>query len=350
MNKTIPIGRAVNSLASPQQEAPPDTSTNGFPEHFLEKIIEYCFPDDMTNRQQEVEICLTTARHYGLNPLLNEIRFVNSKGVIRGRDIWAIKPLVGRDGLVALAHRSGKYGGMDTSVEVKEWPHFNKETQAWDIYNQPVATAKVYRKDSAIPTTVSVGFWEYAKRDDGTIPDFWQKLGVTMTCKVAECQALRKAFNLSGLYSPEEMNIGYIDDTGDMQTRLPVDETVPTPTQLKETPPAAETSQTETPQLKQPSRVQVPKRQPTKMLLKERVARATEKLLSKGFTDISNREADVMNGDLEVTSDVFIVRQATPDMTVILAWCPPESPKTPFLDQYGMIEDTFTKWWTIELT
>ena len=50
------------------------------------------------------------------------------------------------------------------------------------------------------PFCVEVNMKEY-NRNQGT----WLTHGTTMIVKVAEAQALRKAFQISGIYSPDEM-------------------------------------------------------------------------------------------------------------------------------------------------
>ena len=302
----------------------PGLTQGGYPSHLEKQIVSTCFPVDMTGREKEAEHCLAIARHYQLNPLLKEIRFVNSASWERGRKVWTVKPLVGRDGLVALAHRSGQYGGIKTTVELRTWPTFRDGT--WQNINQPVATAEVWRRDSSVPTVVSVGFWEYATREDGNIPDFWQTLGVTMTAKVAESQALRKAFDLAGLYSLEEMGVGFLDD--------------PDAPQPKEPPP----SPTPLPQAQQP---EVDLRQ---LKLADRLAKARKVLVDDyQFIDETARENLIMEGRVEVEQDSFIVRQLNPKQAEILAWVRPDSPNSTVLAEFRFREDTASQWWSLRL-
>lgn len=65
--------------------------------------------------------------------------------------------------------------------------------------NEIIGWAKVYRKDMSHPFCVEVNMKEY-NRTQGT----WLSHPTTMIVKVAEAQALRKAFQISGLYSPDE--------------------------------------------------------------------------------------------------------------------------------------------------
>jgi phage recombination protein Bet len=127
----------------------------------------------------EFKLLLYQARTYQIDPLLKQIwavKYAND----RPASIFA-----GRDGFLAIAHRSGCFDGMESG--------FRKEG------NEIIGWAKVYRKDMSHPFCVEVNMKEY-NRTQGT----WLSHPTTMIVKVAEAQALRKAFQISGLYSPEE--------------------------------------------------------------------------------------------------------------------------------------------------
>ncbi len=110
------------------------------------------------------------------------------------RQIWAIKYtdnkpasiFVGRDGYLAIAHQSGQFDGIESGSNIKDG-----DTIGW---------AKVYRKDMTRPICVEVSLKEYDKHQGN-----WNTMPRTMIQKVAESQALRRAFNISGVYSPEEL-------------------------------------------------------------------------------------------------------------------------------------------------
>jgi phage recombination protein Bet len=108
--------------------------------------------------------------------------------------IWAVKYgdapaliFVGRDGFLQIAHRSGQFDGMESGVSGEPG-----KLTGW---------AKVYRKDMEHPFSVEVHENEYS-----TGKGNWLKMPRTMIQKVAESQALRKAFSISGVYSPEEID------------------------------------------------------------------------------------------------------------------------------------------------
>lgn len=128
--------------------------------------------------EEEFGLFVTLARTYQLDPF-------------RGQ-VWCVKygtaparVFTGRDGFLEIAHRSGQFDGMESGVKMD-----SEKTIGW---------ATVYRKDMGHPFSVEVDLAEYMK--DTTI---WKQMPRTMIQKVAESQALRKAFSASGLYSSEE--------------------------------------------------------------------------------------------------------------------------------------------------
>jgi len=128
----------------------------------------------------EFKLMVYTARLYGLNPLRKEIYAIKYYGA-------PAAIMVSRDGLLNIAHRSGQFGSMETTCEVDE-------------QGKPVsATCIVWRKDFDKPFKVIVYFEEFDQKQA-----LWKTKPKTMIMKVAEAFALRRAFNISGVYSPEE--------------------------------------------------------------------------------------------------------------------------------------------------
>lgn len=140
--------------------------------------------------QPEFELMLHMARTYGLDPLTKQIWLVKYGSA--PASIFA-----GRDGFLEIGHRSGNFDGMETKVDTVEQPiNRNGVTRPW----QYRATCSVFCKDMKHPITVEVFEEEYT-----TGRNLWKDKTRTMIGKVAESQALRRAFRISGLYSPEEM-------------------------------------------------------------------------------------------------------------------------------------------------
>lgn len=114
------------------------------------------------------------------------------------KQIWAVKNLkrpddpaqiyCSRDGYIAIAHRSGQFDGMESGSRIDE-------------DNNLIGWCKVYRRDMSHPFYVEVYEKEY-----NTGYALWGTKPRTMIQKVAEAQCLRRAFSISGLYSPEEID------------------------------------------------------------------------------------------------------------------------------------------------
>jgi len=155
-------------------QEPRDLSWN---EEQLVLLRATCAP---TATDPEFKKLLYLSQVWQLDPMLREIwlvKFGNSPAQI----------YAGRDGYLKIAHRSGQFNGMETKVNYEE--------------GKPVsATCTVWRKDMEHPFVSNVLFEEYT-----TGQNLWKSKPSVMIGKVAESVCLRKAFSVSGLYSPEEM-------------------------------------------------------------------------------------------------------------------------------------------------
>ncbi len=148
----------------------------------------------------EFLVMMELANRYQLDPLRKQIwlvKYGDSPAQI----------FCGRDGYLAIAHRSGQFDGIQSGSRVED--------------GELIGWCKVYRKDMSHPFEVEVYASEYS-----TGKNLWQTKPRTMIQKVAEAHALRRAFSISGLYSPEEI------DTGDR----------PEPRYVSEVPPATPTA------------------------------------------------------------------------------------------------------------
>ena len=179
----------------------------------VEFIKKQFFPP--TANPNDIEFCLKVAKELNLNPIKREIFFIERKAQINGQWITKIEPLTSRDGFLTIAHRTGNFAGIKSWTEIKEVPKLINGN--WTVGTDLIAIAEVYRKDTNIPTVVEVEYSEYVQlKKDGTPTQFWLKMPKTMLKKVAESQALRKAFNISGIYGIEEMGVGNADG-GELQ-------------------------------------------------------------------------------------------------------------------------------------
>jgi len=151
----------------------------------------------------EFKLMSHIAVKYELDPLVKQIWLVK----------YGTQPasiFTGRDGFLSIAHRTGQFAGMSTEVvkvdEKIEVVKSRKNFKGEKITNvvkrewQYKAVCTIYRKDTPHPFIVEVYEEEYT-----TAENLWQTKPRTMLGKVAESQCLRKAFDIAGLYSPEEM-------------------------------------------------------------------------------------------------------------------------------------------------
>jgi phage recombination protein Bet len=137
--------------------------------------------------EPEFKLLMHRAKVYGLDPLTGQIWCVK-----RNAGDTAIT-FVGRDGFLALAHRSGHFDGMQSGVIYETDDKGKKHpVSAW---------CKVWRNDMSHPFETDVPFDEYNKGYS-----VWKSNPSAMILKVAESVCLRKAFSIDGIYSPEEIN------------------------------------------------------------------------------------------------------------------------------------------------
>ena len=167
------------------------------------KIIKtQLFPPTATN--DDMSYCMGVAKSLGLNPINKEIWFIERKANVNGQWVSKIEPMVGRDSFLKIAHRSGLFGGIEATAELKEVPFLNNGK--WESKKDLVATAKVYKKGFDNPFIAEVNYNEYVQRTKaGTPTKFWDEKPHTMLKKVAESQALKKAFNITGVYDENEI-------------------------------------------------------------------------------------------------------------------------------------------------
>lgn len=171
---------------------------------------------------EEQGYCFSVAKQLGLNPITKEIFFVPRRQKIGSQWVEKIEPMVARDGFLSIAHRSNQLAGMETTACIGEVPAL--VGGQWQFRKELVAECRVWRKDSDKPFVVQVAYNEYVgKNGEGQPTKFWAEKPETMLKKVAESQALRKAFNIHGVYSPEEMGAGFETERGEIIVTPQVD-------------------------------------------------------------------------------------------------------------------------------
>ena len=195
------------------------TKKEWLPAEKIDFIRRHFFPENA--REDDIEYCLEVAKNYRLDPILKQIYFVPRRKREGDRWIEKVEPLAGRDAFLTIAHRSGKFAGIESTAKIENVPAL--ENGKWVEKPELVGCAKVWRTDNDKPFVVCVEYSEYVRKDkNGNVTSFWEK-PLMMIKKVAESQALRKAFNI-GLYDEAEFH----PETDD------VNETIVQPEQPKE--------------------------------------------------------------------------------------------------------------------
>ena len=162
---------------------------------------------NLNRRDPKTQALLLVCDRYGLDPVLKHIVLISGNAYVT------------RDGYLAVAHRSGKFDGMEVLDEGETNTHYT-------------AKVAVYRKDMGRPFTFSGRF----PKSKSMAKDF----GPEMAIKVAEVSALRRAFNVTGLGAADERwdvqadahtgEIVEAEVVGDAAIREDADESGPTVT------------------------------------------------------------------------------------------------------------------------
>ena len=140
------------------------------------QLIKRMFAKGCT--EDEFSLLLHMSKKYDLDILTKELWCVK----------YGSKPgriFTGRDGFLSIAHKSGKLDGMKAGT-------FERD-------NTIFGYCEVFRVDMKNAFYVEVSLNEYKQQSK-----IWNEKPLTMIQKVAESQCLRRAFNVNGIYSPEE--------------------------------------------------------------------------------------------------------------------------------------------------
>lgn len=158
-----------------------DIATTGNDWEAILPTIRHMYANGATD--PEFRIFCETAKLLGLNPMLKQIWCVKNAN----RPDLPAQIYASRDGFLAIAHRSGQFDGMQSGVKKDE----NGEEVGW---------CRIWRKDMSHPFEVEILRSEY-----DTHKNLWGSKPQTMTIKVAEAHCLRRAFDICGVYTPDEM-------------------------------------------------------------------------------------------------------------------------------------------------
>lgn len=148
------------------------------PMKFFQCLRDTYFKADPPMTNEEMAAACAVCEKYDLDPFLREMHATRAKG--------RLLVMVGIDGWIRVAKRSGQFDGMEF------------EEVVGDDQKLHGVTCKVYRKDESHPTVVTAYMGEY-KRD--TEP--WKQFPSRMLRHKAAKEALRYAFGISGIDDEE---------------------------------------------------------------------------------------------------------------------------------------------------
>lgn len=175
-----------------------------FSEDQREILRNQIFPRELT--ENDFKVFLAVCSRKRLDPIQRQIYAVPRWDKKSNKNQMTIQ--TGIDGYRAIAARTGVYAGSDDAV-------FDSELQP------KKATVTVYRIVGGLrcPFSASARWDQYVPKDG---MDFqWRKMPHVMLGKVAEAQALRKAFpeDLNEIYTQEEMQHSEIQEVQAIDVR-----------------------------------------------------------------------------------------------------------------------------------
>lgn len=138
----------------------------------------------------ELELALTMAGTWGLDPFAKQIAFIKRWDSREKREVMSIQPTI--DGARLLAQRSQNYGGQLGPWWCDTDGHW---VEVW-LKDTPPAAAKVgvINKDWEQPLYAVAKFSSYCAKKDGKPIALWATMPELMIAKCAEMLALRRAF------------------------------------------------------------------------------------------------------------------------------------------------------------
>ena len=142
------------------------------------RILEYL---DLDPRKVETQALLAVCRRYNLDPLLRHVVLVEGRTYIT------------RDGMIAVAHDSGHFAGLEVDAVVED-------DDGW------TTTATVWRDDMPRPFRYPGRAEKVVKGDTPKRAAQRLQAGPKMAIKDAELTALRRAFNVAGADSESELD------------------------------------------------------------------------------------------------------------------------------------------------
>jgi phage recombination protein Bet len=171
-------------------------------------IRQYLCPDAT---EEELFLFVQLCKNFHFNP------FTRDAYLIKYKADSPASMVVGKDAYFKRADKFPQYDGLKSGIITVLGSKRNYQEGCMVFAGETLvgAWAEAYRKDRKIPFRTEVSMAEYEgkkynwKTRQFEVNSMWKSKPATMITKVAEVQALRKAFpQLAGMYIAEEMEIG----------------------------------------------------------------------------------------------------------------------------------------------
>jgi len=168
----------------------------------------------------ELRLFIQVCKGANLNPFLKQVFLVPRWDSREGREVRAIQ--VSIDGFRAIAEESGGYAGNEDAVFIgEEKVEYTANKEAKVVTAPLEAKVTVYKlvEGQRYPFTATARWTEYYP---GVKMGFqWHIRPYLMLGKCAEALALRKGFpkQLSGMYIPEELDKGQVQETDEQKSQ-----------------------------------------------------------------------------------------------------------------------------------
>lgn len=137
------------------------------------------------------------ASQFGVNPFKNEIYATYVWNSSTGRE--ELTPIVSIHGLRKLARKGGKYSHTGTA-EIQKDAEGNLESVTVPVFGLVNGEPQEFTKYTAF-------YEEFVRKNkEGNPISNWKTMPIVMLTKCAEANAIRQAFDISGIYIEEEIS------------------------------------------------------------------------------------------------------------------------------------------------
>lgn len=174
--------------------------TTAFKERLLASIHVSILGLTKTGQARPIEDLkrfMIISSQFGVNPFKNEIYATYIWNKSTGRE--ELTPIVSIHGLRKLARRGGKYSHTGTA-EITKSADGQLESVTVPVFGIVNGEPKEFTKYTAF-------YEEFVQKNKDDKPkSTWAKMPIVMLTKCAEANAIRQAFDISGIYIEEEIS------------------------------------------------------------------------------------------------------------------------------------------------